>query len=129
MNIAGTNSYNIVTGLAANQVKTAKDTISQVANEQVKVQIEDVVKTDLNVQEDVSVASSKAQTNTIDSLAAYNQSASDGMARLTQEAEDVDAEKYISDSNKQKLLGLYQMYSQKLDVNSQENLLTTMFGR
>ena len=66
---------------------------------------------------------------TLDSVSAYNQNVSESFSRVGAEQEDVDAEKYISSSNKEKLLGLYQMYSQKLDVSSQENLLTTMFGK
>ena len=128
MKIVGTTSSNVVTGLAANQIKATKDNISQVENEQVKVSIEDTARENLNTRE-ASETAFVPQTNSIDSLTAYQQSSSDSMTRLTQEVEDVDSEKYISDSNKQKLLGLYQMYSQKLDVNSQENLLTTMFGR
>ena len=76
-----------------------------------------------------SRGTSGAQSNALDSVIAYNQQASENLHKFTSELEDVDAQQYISDRNKEKLLGLYQMYSQKMDMNSQENLLTTMFGR
>ena len=125
MNIAGTTSYNIVTNMSVNTVKAAKDAVA-FPEDAKNVQLEKESGVDLVAAQQPDT---ETNANTIDSLTAYEQSTSDSMVRLTQEAEDVDSEKYISDSNKQKLLGLYQMYSQKLDVNSQENLLTTMFGR
>ena len=82
------------------------------------------------VQEAVETKSvSQQKSGSLDSVSAYNQNVSESATRRTAEPEDPDAQQYLSDSSKEKLLGLYQMYSQKLDVSSQENLLSTMFGR
>ncbi len=69
-----------------------------------------------------------AQSNRLDSVQAYNNISSENLSRATSSLEDLDVEQYVSERNKKQLLDLYSMYSQKMDMHTQESFINRMFG-